>query len=294
MDKVSKQEKAFSVYDLENDKFVDVSLEQQRTAAYFHNQVLLGAFVSAIAIKRIFDDRLYLAMGCQSRDEYIENSLPFNRRQCYKLLAVADKFESVTKSFDNNNLLTDGKSNSSKEVQSTALGVSSLGIEKLYELSKIDDAEIDKLIKKGKIKIDGEDFSIDDLKEMSAKEVAHQIKKATKQYQEKLKKVETENIQLKETKKLLENENAHLIKENDEGKDAENTFGPVATTFKNKKERLNIARDLLNKFDNTIMRCGVTEEDPDGIQKDLVDIIAKVDEVHQRIIDVFGIITTRF
>lgn len=292
MNKIIKTEKSFSVYDLENDKFVEVTPEQQHTAAYFHNQVLLGAFVSAIAIKKIFDERLYLAMGCQSKEEYIETTLPFGRNQAYKLFAIANKFDSVSKSFSNNNLLGDGSSENSETVPNSVL--SSFSIEKLYELSKMDNEQLDKLSIKGKVKIDGEEFTLEDFKEMSAKEVAQQIKKATGKYQEKLKKIETENIQLTEQNKLLESEKEHLISENKNAKDLEMLYGPEARNLKVKKERLELARQSLNNFDEYILKAAITEEDPHHVQKDLVDLIAKVDEVHQRIIDVYGIITTRF
>ena len=61
MKEVTKTEKhpgaGMTVYDEETEKFVDVSPETQRLAAYVHQQGLMGAFISAVSLKKMWDEK---------------------------------------------------------------------------------------------------------------------------------------------------------------------------------------------------------------------------------------------
>jgi len=288
-----------TVYDAENDAWVEVNAEQQRFAGYVHQQVLLGVFVSATAIKKVFDEKLYLALGCQSRDEYIETMLPYGKRQTYRLYAVANKFNSVLGNGDlmqlqgnNDKYLIDKTENVSlkshlnnRTIEVQTLG--ELGINKLYELTKLDDDELKDLVKKNKVELGNGEYSLEDIKEMTGQELRKQMTEIRKKYQARLSLVEEENETLKEEKKLIEKQRYTDAERIKNAEDLESKYGAPASLLEDKKKMLEKARGLLNEFNQVIVRCGINIEDPEGIQSDLVDIIRKIDTVHQATIGVY-------
>jgi polyhydroxyalkanoate synthesis regulator phasin len=272
---------SLTVYDAENSQWVEVSHEEQRMAAYVHQQMLMGVFVTASAIKKVFDERLYLALGCQSREEYIATMLPMNRRQAYKYHAIATKFESATK------LLTDGElkpidlSNGSVIVQSTALDetANNLGFEKLYELSSLEDDEFAELIKTGKIKGENGEIDIQDILDSTVKEAKKQIADFKKKYSDKINQLDEENKLLKEEKKQLVKERDSSKEQVEDLKTDLHIYGPNATKLKDKAAHLAVAGKLLNEAHLAIVKAGVMASDPLTLRQDLGNMIKKIDEV---------------
>jgi hypothetical protein len=282
---------SLTILDLDTGEFTEVSHEQIRLAQYAHQQVLLGVFISAISLKKIFDEKLYLALNCQSKEEYC-STLPFGLRQAEKLCAIAAKFENVSKSLTGNGLiqitsgdtLENAKSTSPNEI---AEKVSNLGIEKLYELSRFDDGDLAELIKKGKVKVGENDFNIEDIKDETAKELGRQISEATKKYKSKIAVLTEENKLLIEQKEATEKNLDKLNKRKEELEDIELKYGPVASSAQAKRKALEQARNLLENFNEVIIRCGITPEDPEVLRKLLQGIIRETDEVHERLLTTY-------
>jgi len=290
-----------NVYDAENDKWIEVTREQQSMAAYVHQQVLLGVFVSAMAIKKVFDERLYLALGCQTRDEYIDMMLPYGRRQVYRLISIAEKFDGVYGNLLQNKELADvGSTDSSKLVTLKSLNspelkeINDLGVTKLYELVKLDDDELSELVKKGKTKVNGNDISLEEIKDASAREVSKIISEAKKKMQSKIDQLTEDVSLLKEEKKLLDKRNKQLEERILNAEEIEKKYGGTASLIEHKREMLNKANSLLNDFNEVIIRTGINDEDPSGLQEDLVNLIRKIDEVHGRVSNYYQEVTVNF
>jgi|GEM_PF-1617565 len=280
--KVSKPVKqapgTLTVFDEELNDFIEVDYETQRLAAYVHQHVVLGAFTSAIGIKKIFDEKLYRGLGCSSRENYIYTMTDYSKSQAYKLYAIASKLDEVGKSINGGEsplLITEGGIN----VQSTGLTeVMGMGIEKLYKLVRGDDEELKSLVKTGKMNLDGNEITIEEIKEMSAREVSKLVSEQKKKFTAKItqldEKVKKLSLEQKENEKLIK----ELTEENEHAQKIEKTLGPVAARIKDKAERLAEARKLLDEFVATFVRCGVTDEDPEELQSDVTALIKKIDE----------------
>jgi hypothetical protein len=285
--KAGERNAALTVYDAENACWIEVSHDQQRMAAYVHQQMLMGVFVTANAIKKVFDERLYLALGCQSREEYIATMLPMNRSQAYKYHAIATKFESASK------LLSDGEikpidlSNGSVLVHSSGLEATAnnLGIQKLYELSSLEDDEFAELIKSGKIKGENGEIDLQDIVDATAKEAKKQIADFKKKYSDKIN-------QQDEEIKLLREERKQLVKERDENKELADDlktdlhiYGPNATKLKDKAAHLAVAGKLFNEAHLAVVKANVMASDPLTLRQDLANMIKKIDEVRSILAD---------
>lgn len=297
---MSKQT-GLTIFDREKKRYITIDTEQQQFAAMVHQQVLLGVFVSAIALKKIIDDKLFLALGCETQEEYFESMTPYSSRQGYRLLTIARKFDSVYGALGSNEIkqISEGKvtpvshgKGSKHVINAEKLG--ELGIRKLYELAKFEDEELKELIKKGKAKINGEDISLDEIKDMTARELTKQVKEVKDKYMAKLSKVTEENKLLKEEKKSLNSKIEQMQEDVEEADQLARQFGPAASRLKEKKQYVIKAEELLNEFRHTLFRCGVSEDDPEELQKQLVSIIRKIDETHKNAIMHYENVTGNF
>ncbi len=282
-----KNENALTILDQETGQFVEVTHETQRLASYVHNQVLMGAFISAVSIKKIFDEKLYLGLNCGSKDEYCSTMLPFGIRQAQRLYQIANKFDAVSKSLTGNGLIqiTSGDTLENTTLMSHDLNaneLAQLGMAKLYELTKLEDENIKDLIKEGKTKVADHELLIEEIKDASAKELSKIISETTKKYKSKISQLTEEVALLKEEKNSIEKDFEKLQAKKEEIDEIEMQYGPTASLLADKKRRLSNASALLNEFVETFVKAGVTDEDPESIRRDVQDLIRRIDEVHSR------------
>jgi hypothetical protein len=297
-----KNKGILTIYDAERQSWQEIDQKEQKMSAFIHNQVLMGVFISAAAIKKMFDDRLYLGLGCESRDEYIDTMLPYGRRQAYRLYAIGNKFNGlIGAEIDEKRLLGAGDGNlvppvalneegtdgeDGNKVSPTTLG--NLGIRKLYEMTRFNDDEFEELINTGKTKLGDAEITIDEIKEESARELSKKISAVKRQFTGKISQLTEENLKLKEEMKLMK-------KTDDELKTAgelEKLYGGIASKLEDKKERLTSASKLLNEFIETLVRSGIDETDPILVQQELLDIVRRIDSVYSRAQQTFeGVIT---
>jgi hypothetical protein len=153
--------------------------ETTKVAEILHGYVINGMFVSALALKIIFDNQLFRQLGCKTQKEYVEKYLPFDRTVAYKYIKVADVFVECLK-IDLNKSATFGKYLSSGRIEDVApvqhlegdilSQVWGLGVKKLYLIaSKMPIDSVKTLADKGAISFgDGAGlFFVDNLKSMS-------------------------------------------------------------------------------------------------------------------------------
>jgi polyhydroxyalkanoate synthesis regulator phasin len=298
--KTDKQLAVMTVYDAENDKFIEVTPDIQRQAAFVQQNIMMGSLITAFGIKKMFDEKLYLGLGCSSRDEYIDNLLPFARRQAYRLYSIASKFDSAT------NLLLPNTDNSvplsalchgsdEEKVPLMALNspeiaqnVGSLGFSKLFELSKMEDEEVANLIKKGKVDLPGGQLTMQDVIESTAKELGKKLADYKRKSQAELSRVN-------EKLKLIESEQADraktidaLTEENKIAKKIEAQFGGKASLLKDKFSRVHEAKNSLIQCSLILRNCGVTGDDPKELRDELLSIIKMFDSLNEEMIVEFA------
>ena len=280
------------ILDEETNSFVDVTPEMQKTAAYVQQQILMGSFITAFGIKKMFDEKLYLGLGCKSRDKYIATQLQIGRSKASKYYKIASKFDSATKLLGGGDLKPIDLSNGSALVQSTGLGnggvLDHLGLEKLYELSQLEDDEVAELIKKGKVNLVGGELTTQDILESTAREMAKKIAALTKRYQSKISQL-SEELKLKESEdKDNQRRMDKLEEENAFAKKIEAQLGDRASLLKTKYERIDEAGKLLIELSMTLRKCGVTPDDPAELQVELCKLLKRIDEVHEEMCVEFG------
>jgi hypothetical protein len=277
---MSKKKKAvevmnreLTVYDGDKESFVTISQQQQSYAAYLHRQVAMGVFITALAIQRMFDEKLYLAMGCSTKEEYADTMLPFGRHQAFRYYKVAQKFKDF--------LAFNVAPEQQKENE-----FSGLGIQKLYELTQIEDKDLGNIVKTGKlITKDGSEYTIEDIKDMTTKEFAKTIREVKSKYSGKLSALLEENKLLKAERGL----DKQLIESAEEkithAQELELIYGAGASKLADKKKEIALARDCFNDAWTHLHKANVTSNDPKTLQREVPEILNMVMELHGMAVD---------
>jgi len=246
--------KSLMVFDSDKGDFVQVTPDMQRHAAYVHQQIAMGTFMIALAIKKMFDEKLYLGLGCSNKTEYCETMLPFGRQQAYKYYKIGKKFQKYLPG----------------DSESVAPGrhFEDLGYKKLYELTKLDDADFEELIETGEI--DG--FKMEQFKKQTYNEAMKEINLLRRKSSKKISILEEENKKLKSEMQSRE----RLIEEaNEKYKQAlemEDVYGPMKTSVDDRRRVLNNAIDMLNHATKLILNCKVTVDDPPTLKHTAVEV----------------------
>lgn len=153
------------------------SINKSSYANMLHEYAINGMFISAVALKIIFDQQLYRELGCRTQTEYCEKFLPFDRTQVFRYIRVADVFceclgFELQKSADVQKYLTTGDIQNVVPVQQIfddKLGdIWNLGVKKLYLIAtKMQISEVKIFAQSGSLAIGETLFSARELKEMS-------------------------------------------------------------------------------------------------------------------------------
>lgn len=259
--------KAMTVYDADEDKFIDVNVEQQNLAWAVHNQISLNAFVMALGLKRIRDEKLYLSLGCTTMGQYGDIMSPVKRRQMYKYLKIADRFTDRFPQLKSGDI--------SAQSENSALGALSenLSFGTLYEAAQLDGAEFEEVTESGDMG-----------------KLATELEKLKKKYTSKI-------SQLSEDNKKLKSETKHkdslLTEKEQELEDAQNLelkYGARASKLDDKRRCMDLARKKLADTEQWLFQVNVDEDDPTQLLQDLADLIRRLDQAHGNALANYGFI----
>lgn len=296
MDKLKKVDTEV-VLDIETGSMVEITPEARRTASALHDQVLMGAYISAVSLHTICENRHYLALGCQSQEEYFATMVPYSRSQAFNLLKIAAKFQNVFKALSSNGLTESLQLESPKSpINWTADDtpavspeeVQKLGFLKLYELTKVDDSDLIELVKTGKFEKNGMQVDWEELKDMTARQTAEKVRDATEKFKRTVKGLSSRVAVLEEEKKLLQRELGEAEATIVHAKDIESRFGAAASRTVEKREQLGRANVAFGDFQELVCRTGITTDDTTALKRELVAMIKSVDEALMVIKEFYG------
>lgn len=271
------------VYDAENDRLYESTPERQRWANDVQSAILFGTFISAMKLAEMMNNRLYLDLGFISRDDYIENGFPLGRRQAYKLLNIARRYTEALPDLERKMLSEKVQSTAPDgSVQSTALfDLHSLGIEKLYELSRIPDDDLfQQAVEGGTLTTaDGRQLTLDDIREMSSRQFAKEIKELRDKFQGRLHSAEEENRKLKSEMATIKREAAKAAERFKHLQMVEEKFGGAANKLDDKKKMLENAYEYLNLFNRCMEAANLEEEEPEELVR-LAQMIIQAEQTY--------------
>ena len=225
----------------ESGENVRITEELQQEALKAHGQLEGAFFQLANALYNIKENKLYTALGFTSFRHYCKETLPFGVRSAYDYAMIGERY--------GQKLLADGV-NSSAQVEQ-------VGLKKLKMIAQNADEQVNKLITEGKIEVDNEEYTTEELKKTTLKKLQQELKKL---------KPEAERAkELEYNQRLLEKENRDLQKDNkelDEYREIRDNEMTIRNGLDNAARYIEDANRLLNSMN--------LNEAPGHVQKEFV------------------------
>lgn len=272
-----------SVFDEDSKELVEVTPEMRNMANMLQQKLNATTLITALILKKFSDEKLYLAVGCNSFKEFAETCLPYGYRHSKRFLSIANHFAPLLPGdFD-----PKGTSMSLEESEEIA-ELSSLGSAKLYELTKIEDADFQEVFTKGKVVMpDGSEMTLDEIKDESARKLAERMKEFKKDYNQKLANTE-------EDKKKAQAERDHYKKELERNEkvierahELEELYGKEASRIAEIESLLSKASEYINKADYFFGRVQLDMDDPEVLQESARSVMRKLNNMQTRAISRF-------
>lgn len=277
---VSEVKKEGLVWDGEEGKYIEIKPEVRKKASSLQTQLEVGSLITAVSLHKIYSERLYLALGCSNKTEYVNTMLPFGERQAQRYAKVGEKWSSLLP----NNMEDLPKLEGSKNFDDVA----NLGMTKLYEIARIEDVDFEEIVETGKIKTDHGEVLVEDIKNKAYREFAEQIKSLKKKSTAKITALEEKNKTLKAEKEQLAQKTKQADEKLQNAKDIESKYGDKAKSLERKREILEKSRDLLNEAGNLIGNMGVELNDPLTFKKDVLSLYDKIYLLRKSFRDNYG------
>ncbi len=279
------------VWDDEKKKMVAIKPEQVRIASMLQEKVTAGVFVTALAIKRIIDERLYLALGASSVNEYCDTMLPFSSRQAYRYKAIADRFQGILPQLSDGALEGDISSrNVTPGSQHDVNGINHLGYRKLYELTTVEDADFTEMPTKGVIRVGDQVIDIDEINALSAREFSKRLAEIKKGYSARISQLEEKNKLLESERVAIETREAEADSRLLRARDLERMYGTLNNRLESQLDDLNRIDDWLLKATSLINRQRPEEDFPDGYYERVRSILRRLEWLNESAQNAFALV----
>jgi hypothetical protein len=155
--------KSIQVFDAELQQIVEVSTETRQQAMLVHNKLTQTLLMTAFLLEEIAVNKLYLGLGCSSFSEYVGSMTPFSETKASKLRSIGQAFSPI------------GKLSHVKVTESKISEIESLGLVKLYDLSKAEDVDFSE-VESGYITFpSGRKMSLEELKTTTRNELRKEL-----------------------------------------------------------------------------------------------------------------------
>lgn len=246
--------------------YVEVSPERQERALsalkLLHHIELVKAFV----IKMIHDEKLYAGLGCSSFRDFCERKLSFGKTKAYKYLKIANAFLPRFKG-----ILVDGKISSEKlnnlsRVSSTEDKLSSTE----------DKTDNDEYILLGMPFRDlvrsAEEIDFEEIDREGTGKLAEQLHKIKDKSASKISQLTEELKTVKSERDIYKNDLIAFKGRIEHAEELERLYGARASKLEEKRICMDKAREHLAMADQYFHQINIAEDDPDALQKDVVDL----------------------
>lgn len=165
--------------------------------------ILLGSLKMAWHISQIMDKGLFVAANFESFEEYAISRLPFSYEHATKWAKIGRTFGPVLADI---NLTGDGNKQLASMQDENVRKISSMPFTKLYEMTKIEDADYTQLIEKGVVTLNGNEFSLQEILDLNTKGWVEKIKDIKEEYSAEMKSLEGKLDKVSREKEKLEKE----------------------------------------------------------------------------------------
>lgn len=246
---------------------------RRELAMSLHSQVLLGVFVSAQALFRIWEEKFWVDLGFETFGEYIQEMLPMSRGHVYINIKIARRFTPFTQS-QNSNI-------SSLESDNSLQITNEFGMNKLREMSYLEDDDFNAIMGGEKLNLkDGTSFDLADLREMVASSAQDALVKYRKEKREEIARLEESNRALKAENKDFQSRLEVMDAKVKGANEKEKLYGPRAVDITRRRQAIKNTMKLLDDAIHEMFSIRGDENDPENFQCDIQAVIKKIDMFH--------------
>lgn len=264
------------VFDADTKSMVVRTPDQQRLANTLLRAAEAATLVKAVALARLVDGKHYLDFGFSTFKEFAEMMLPVGYRSAQMYTKIGRKFAPLLPGFESSEAKPVSLLGESTGENGQILQVGGLGMRKLLDLTRVDDAIFADIVEEGRLVMpDGHEYSIDELKAMAVKE----FEKTLSDAREDKEAYRARNQQLQEQIKLLESEretDAKKLADADaklqEAEQLERLYGPAAKRYSDVHNQLSHAQFHAQQLRRFLFNAEVSESD----SQVLIDLLQSV------------------
>lgn len=270
---------SIKVYDDEEGGMVEVSGDERRIANSLQQRMDLTTLMVAVIMMRMSDEKLYRAVGngYSSFREYAEVRCPFGYRQAQKYAAIGRKFAPLLPSD-----MTKGELSSPDQqaLNGNMESLSELGVNKMYELARVEDADFSELPSEGKVVFtDGTEIDVEEMKSQSAREFKRKLDEH-RQYQQDL---EEELNQTALEKEKAEERAEQIEQEAETGMKYKDMYGQKSDQFEAQKSRILTARAKAADLNQLLSKIEDLDPEFDSLVDELRDLHKMIDRGLKRL-----------
>ncbi len=263
------------VYDAERGEIVARTPEQQSAAHSLYSLMKMADLAQAILLKKFFDGEHHLDMGYSTKDEFCTAELGESRRNINRKLKVAERLEGLIPISDgtpvSRSLLSE---NQSEHLEA----LNGIGLSKLYEVAKVEDANFEEVLTTGVVHFaDGREMSLEDIRHRTRNELSRELKGEIDGYKNR-------NANLLDKKSELEAELKEAQKEINELKQKQETaerldlmHGTKAATLEGQERLIEYAHEAVRLANKYLTRISLPEDAPKDLQMEVVTLHRTVD-----------------
>ena len=275
------------VRDTESGESIEVTDEMRARVAAARRLIEQATLAKALALATVADERLYLADGYGSFKDWVLVELATSYRGALDYVKIGRRLAPLLPSIT----AGDGQVGEAPDfsgVKSPALdsersaALSGLGVVKLAALARLDEARFSDVVERGVVTLDDETFTLDQLQDMSSREVAGRVRDELAPLRDQL----SEQAAAIET---LEAEKAALLAEAEasaqtvaDARALEAELGPRASLLADKRQRITDLRETVDALLPRLLASGVEPADPETLQHDLMALLDKLDLCTER------------
>jgi len=233
------------ILDEDNGEYVEVTPKMKAEAQQAISRIQASILVTAYWIARIYDERLYVALGCNTKREFVEKHLPFGTSQARRYAKVGRRMSSFLPSeVKQDELPAPSDAESHGETGQVPDSLQGLPMTKLQELTKLDDEDLEDYVEEGEwTGPNGETYTRDDVIEMARTELGDAVAEKVQNMrdtleQEKEKRQDYEELaaKRKEEKEALEEKLDERSEQIENAEELELRLGPEHSKLESKKE----------------------------------------------------------
>lgn len=196
------------------------------------NDALLDTFIISA---ELVDQKLYKELGYESAKDYFQNK-SISVSQAYRFAGIGREIKP---------LLSSGKTEFTSEI-------AHVGTRKLEEIVRNASDQLEGLFTDGKIKLGDEEYSTDDLQEISFRELDSRLKTLSKKV-EKNDLLEEQNKSLQLEKKVLLKEQEEFKKRDQKYREASVTYDEMERDIVDATEAFAEVQKLLNRIETSLV-----------------------------------------